>query len=113
MKMKVAMKNNVDHDSMAVLFNFAVAGQLKQSLMREGLEPSEVWPFVESAVFDLAMMFDQGKFEINGRVFRPRISFVSEDGNVLPGSADYDHLHDYGIVTEEDLEDQKGFSLKF
>lgn len=113
MRMRVAMKNKVDHENMALLFNVALAGQLRQSLLRGGLETSEVWPFVESAVFDLAMLFDQGTIEVNGRVFRPRISFVSEEGNALPGSESFDHLHDYGAVEEDDLKEQTGFSLKF
>ena len=112
MRMRVGMKNDVDHENLAILFNVAVAGKLRHSLIASGLDPSEVWPFVESATFDLAMLFDQGTFEVNGRVFRPRVSFVSEEGNVLPGSAEFDQLHDYGIVQEEELNDQKGFSMK-
>lgn len=49
---------------------------------------------VEGIVMELAYMFDDGEITIGGKTFRPRLSFIDQDGNTLPGSGELDHLHE-------------------
>lgn len=111
MKLKLTSENEPDHEHLALLFNLAVAAELKQSLRRSGLEKSEAWPMVESAVFDLAMLFDEGTFKVGGKVYKPRVAFMAEDGSLLDGAAEFGHLHEYATVFEDDLEATEDFSI--
>lgn len=49
---------------------------------------------VEGIVTELAYLFDDGAIEMGGKTYRPRLSFVDESGNTLPGAADLDTMHD-------------------
>jgi hypothetical protein len=49
---------------------------------------------VEGIVTELAYLFDDGAIEMGGKTYRPRLSFVDEAGNTLPGSAELDTMHD-------------------
>lgn len=112
MKIKMTTTDEPDHENLAQLFNLAVAVQLKESLKNAGLEQDEAWPIVTANVFDLAMLFDQGTFKINGKEYKPRIAFMTEDGKLLEGAAEFDYLHDYATIFEEDLEETHDFSIR-
>ena len=67
---------------------------------------------VEGIVTELAYLFDEGEIAIGGKTYRPRLAFVDEAGNVLPGVAELVTLHqlaedpfeidpDAGITFEE------------
>ncbi|MFQ1699790.1 hypothetical protein ACJ5NV_04260 [Loktanella agnita] len=48
---------------------------------------------VQGIVTELAYVFDEGEIQIGGKTFRPRLAFVDESGNTLPGVADLNTLH--------------------
>lgn len=53
---------------------------------------------VEGIVTELAYLFDEGAIELGGKTFRPRLAFVDEAGNVLPGVAELVTMHE--LATE-------------
>ncbi|MGJ8623283.1 MAG: hypothetical protein ACSHW1_10925 [Yoonia sp.] len=48
---------------------------------------------VEGIVTELAYLFDEGEITLGGKTYRPRLAFVDDAGNVLPGVAELTHLH--------------------
>lgn len=112
MKVILRMDREPDHENLAILFNLAVAARLRCSLLDAGLEEYEVWPIVQSAVFDLASMIDHGSINVNGKQFKPRIAFADDNGDLLPGAAEFSNLHEYGTVFEDDLKPTEEFSVR-
>ena len=49
---------------------------------------------VEGIVTELAYLFDEGEITLGGKRYRPRIAFVDESGQILPGAADLVTLHE-------------------
>lgn len=49
---------------------------------------------VEGIVTELAYLFDEGEIELGGKIYRPRLAFVDENGTALPGIADLVTLHE-------------------
>jgi len=50
---------------------------------------------VEGIVLELAYMFDDGEITVGDKSYRPRLAFIDEAGNVLPGVAELDRFHEY------------------
>ena len=111
MKLKLKMPQEPDHEHLAMLINYAVAAELRSTLNFAGVSESDVWPIVENAVSSIACVFDQGTFEVNGKIYRPRVAFVDQSGNFLPGAESYGHLHDYAAIREDELEPSDEFSI--
>lgn len=53
---------------------------------------------VEGIVTELAFMFDDGEIELGGRTYRPRLAFVDDAGQVLPGLETVTNLNE--LATE-------------
>ena len=53
---------------------------------------------VEAILTELAYQFDEGQIEIGGKIYRPRMAFVDDNGTILPGAAQMDDLH--AMVTD-------------
>jgi hypothetical protein len=49
---------------------------------------------VEGIITELAYLFDEGEIELGGKVYRPRLAFVDDAGNTLPGIAELTTMHD-------------------
>lgn len=52
---------------------------------------------VTGIVTELAYVFDDGEIEIGGKTYRPRIAFVNDEGETLPGAAMLDNLNELSI----------------
>jgi len=112
LRLDINTDGDPDHENLAILMNLAIAAQLKQSLTSAGVLPSKAWPLVETAVFELAIVFDQGKIVVNGKAFSPKIAFVDNDGRMLPGALKFNRLHEYASVFEDELKSSEGFSIQ-
>ena len=49
---------------------------------------------VEGILTELAYLFDDGEIQMGGKTYRPRLAFVDEAGQTLPGIAELDTMHD-------------------
>jgi hypothetical protein len=49
---------------------------------------------VVGIVTELAYLFDDGAIEMGGKTYRPRLAFVDDAGNTLPGVAELTTMHD-------------------
>lgn len=49
---------------------------------------------VQGIVTELAYLFDEGEISLGGRTYRPRLAFIDDAGNVLPGAAQLAHLNE-------------------
>jgi hypothetical protein len=113
MKITFQMDSEADHESLVIIWNLMVAAELRETLKGKGIEANMAWEVVESATFGLASLLDDSQFVINGKIYRPRIAFVEEDGNLLPGAAEFDYAHEYATVFEEDLAESDVFKIEY
>lgn len=111
MRLELTMPTEPDHEHLAMLFNYVIAAQLRSSLNYSGIPESEVWKIVDPLVFDIAMLFDDGVIQVNGKNYKMRLAFVDEKGNLLPDAAEFSHLHEYAVVEEDELEGDDNFSI--
>lgn len=63
-------------------------------LFAENMEEDMAKANVEGIVTELAYLFDEGEIRLGGKTYRPRLAFVDEAGQVLPGAAELDTLHE-------------------
>lgn len=63
-------------------------------LFAENMEEDMAKANVEGIVTELAYLFDEGEIKLGGKTYRPRLAFVDEAGQVLPGAAELDTLHE-------------------
>ena len=49
---------------------------------------------VDGIVTELAFLFDDGEIQMGGRTYRPRLAFVDDAGNTLPGIAELTTMND-------------------
>lgn len=68
-------------------------GQSLLPLFAENMSEDMAKANVQGIITELAYLFDDGAIEIGGKTFRPRLAFVDEAGNTLPGVAELDTLH--------------------
>jgi hypothetical protein len=112
-KLTLQMEGEADHEQLVLLWNLMVATDLRRSLTEGGLDDDAAWRHVEDATFGLAMLLDEAEMAVNGKVFRPRIAFVDEDGQVLDGAAEFDYAHEGAAVTKEDLAESEEFKIEY
>ncbi len=104
MKMKIGTElpadYQVSHEDLAESAASLMAHALLP-LFAENMSEELAKANVEGIVTELAYLFDEGEIEIGGRTYRPRLAFVDDAGNVLPGVAALTHLH---TLAEEPFE---------
>ncbi len=49
---------------------------------------------VEGIVTELAYLFDEGAIEIGGKTYRPRLAFIDDAGQTLPGLAALENFNE-------------------
>ena len=72
----------------------ALIGQALLPLFAENMPEQAAKANVEGILTELAYLFDEGEIELGGKVYRPRIGFVDEEGAILPGAAALNSLHE-------------------
>lgn len=63
-------------------------------LFAEGMTRDIAQANVKGIVTELAYLFDEGQIEIGGQTYRPRIAFVNDAGETLPGFNETSNLHE-------------------
>ncbi|MEM7471389.1 MAG: hypothetical protein AAF340_08555 [Pseudomonadota bacterium] len=81
------------HTDLAAAANTLIAHSLLpmfQDAMGEQLAKANV----EGIMTELAFALDEGAIEIGGKTYRPRLAFVDDAGQVVPGAADFDSFNE-------------------
>ncbi|WP_457646255.1 hypothetical protein [Profundibacter sp.] len=105
MSIAYKMDHEPEHEGLSISFNTLVALSLQKSLIAEGIDKEKARFLAENLTFDIAMVFDNEFIQVNGEKFLPRVSFVNENGEMVPGAADFDFLHEYAATPLDDLDD--------
>ncbi|MEM6408517.1 MAG: hypothetical protein AAF700_08875 [Pseudomonadota bacterium] len=85
------------HADLASAANTLIAHSLLpmfQDAMGEQLAKANV----EGIMTELAFALDEGEITIGGKTYRPRLAFVDDAGQVVPGAADMDNFNE--LVSE-------------
>ena len=97
MKMKIGTElpadYQVSHEDLAETAATLIAHTLLP-LFAENMPDALAKANVEGIVTELAYLFDDGEIELGGRTYRPRLAFVDDAGNVLPGAAALVNFHE-------------------
>jgi hypothetical protein len=97
MKMKIGTAlpadYTVSHEDLAESAVTLIAHALLP-VFAEGMTEAVAKANVEGIVTELAYLFDEGEIELGGKTYRPKLAFVDEAGNVLPGVAALNTLNE-------------------
>ncbi|MEJ6402608.1 hypothetical protein [Yoonia sp. 2307UL14-13] len=63
-------------------------------LFAENMSEDAAKANVQGILTELAYIFDEGEIVLGGKSYRPRLAFVDEAGQVLPGAAALNNLHE-------------------
>lgn len=87
-----------DYEHLCMAFLEAYALDLKETFLEQGVSETKAEPIIETAVFRLAMQFDQGRIRLSEKPFKPVLGFRDQVGQVDTGplTKKFD-LHDYAI----------------
>ena len=101
----------IGHEDLAETATAMIAHALLP-LFAENMTDEVAKANVQGIVTELAYLFDEGEIVLGGQTFRPRLAFVNEAGQVLPGAADLTNLHELADdVFDVDPEAQITFEL--
>ena len=75
-----------DHGDLSAASATLIAHAL-HPLFAESLPDEAARANVQAVVTELAYLLDEGAIEMGGRTYRPRLAFVDDAGQVLPGAA--------------------------
>jgi hypothetical protein len=105
LRLKEQPEGEVDHENLAIMFATLNALHAREVLGSYIQDPAQIERAAESLSFDFGMMFDDSVIEMGGKRYRPRVCFVSDDGTVMPGAAEFDFLHEYSVGQFDNLDD--------
>lgn len=83
----------VSHEDLAESAGTLIAHALLP-LFAENMTEEAAKANVTGIVTELAYLFDDGEITLGGRIYRPRLAFVDDQGNVLPGAAQLTNLNE-------------------
>lgn len=81
------------HDDLAAASATLMAHALLP-LFAENMSEDMAKANVQGIVTELAFLFDEGEIQMGGKSYRPRLAFVSDAGEVLPGVADLTNMNE-------------------
>lgn len=84
---------DVSHEDLAESAGTLIAHALLP-LFAENMSDEAAKANVTGIVSELAYLFDEGEIALGGRVYRPRLAFIDDAGNVLPGAQNLDTLNE-------------------
>lgn len=99
------------HEELALLYNLAIA-KIVEATAPKSLSKEELTALRDNLVWEIAMFADQGEIVVNGQSFKPRIAFADENDALLPGAAEFDYLHEYATIFDDDLEESDTFKVE-
>lgn len=82
------------YEELGAEFQFRQILMLKKALEEVGVSEEQAKKVCRSFTFRLAMLFDQGTVEVEGKPFRPKLCFSSDD-EVLYLQSDMFEFHEY------------------
>ena len=87
--------------NLAADFQRAQVRMLRQVLKKFGVAGKTAKDICGEFSFDLAMLFDQGEFDLGGESYRPCVAFTSDEEvfYVQPASIEY-HEYAFGTTAE-------------
>lgn len=86
-----------EHNDLASAAHILIAHSLLP-MFADAMGDSLAKANVTGIVTELSFVFDEGEIEIGGKTYRPRLAFIDDAGNPLPGLADLDDLN--GLIGE-------------
>jgi hypothetical protein len=81
------------HDDLAAASATLIAHALLP-LFIDNMPEEQAKANVEGIVTELAFLFDDGEIQMGGKTYRPRLAFVDDAGNTLPGIAELTTMND-------------------
>lgn len=101
MKMKIGAELPAEyepgHSDLAAAAGSLIAHTLLP-LFAENMGEDMAKANVEGIVTELAYLFDDGEIEIGGKTYRPRLAFINDAGQTLPGVESLNNLNE--LATE-------------
>lgn len=112
MKLNLTVDFETDHDHLSQLFNMAMLANLKHVLEESGVRQHRAFKLAGTSLESLARVMDEGKIVVNGKTYQPRVAFISEDGEMVRGAAEFDTLTQHVKLTPEDLVSERDFQIE-
>lgn len=81
------------HDDLAAASATLIAHTLLP-LFSENMSEDMAKANVQGIVTELAYLFDEGEIHMGGKVYRPRMAFINDAGEALPGAAELDTMNE-------------------
>lgn len=81
------------HDDLAAASATLIAHTLLP-LFSENMSEDVAKANVQGIVTELAYLFDEGEIHMGGKVYRPRMAFINDAGEALPGAADLETMNE-------------------
>jgi len=100
-KMKIILQNEL-YELLAAEFQYEQVKILKQVLKENEVTGDKAKKITGEFTFCLAMLIDQGEIAHEGMVYRPSITFTSDEENHIAQPAEID-FHEYAFGTTEDV----------
>ena len=90
------------YGDLAAEFQRAQVRALRSTLLKYGIEAGLAQEVCGDFSFDLAMMFDQGEFDLDGSSYRPCVAFTADEEvfYVQPANVEY---HEYAFGTTREI----------
>lgn len=101
MKMTIGAELPADyepaHEDLASAANTLIAHSLLP-MFKDAMGEQLAKANVEGIMTELAFALDEGEITIGGKTYRPRLAFIDDAGQVVPGAAEMDNFNE--LVTE-------------
>lgn len=81
------------HDDLAAASATLIAHTLLP-LFSENMSEDMAKANVQGIVTELAYLFDEGEIHMGGQVYRPRMAFINDAGEALPGAETLDNMNE-------------------
>ena len=90
------LKITEDYEEIAIEWQYRLVELLKEKLEKFGVNKERAKEIVGEFIFDLSMLHDQEELKVNGKSYKPRISFDDFSGNLI-SSDEESSLHEYAF----------------
>jgi hypothetical protein len=104
-KMKIILQNEL-YEPLAAEFQYEQVKILKQVLKGNGITGDNAKKVTGEFTFGLAMLIDQGEIEHEGVIYRPSVTFTSDEETHITQPAEID-FHEYAFGTTEEVFEQE------
>jgi len=103
--MQILLNNDL-YEPLAAEFQYEQVRILKRILEKFGISGEKAKEITGEFTFELAMLFDQGEFDLEGETYRPSITFTSDEETHIAQPAEID-FHEYAFGTTAEVFEQE------